>query len=99
GVKRQERVGRMKEGIELLRAIWSEGEVHHQGKYYDLYGYNIAPKPAQKPAPIWIAVSPEREQVGDRVVDQAMHRVGTLAEGYITMGGAAAGVALRRDVV
>lgn len=85
-VKREERVGRMKEGIELLRAIWSDEEVHHCGKYYILEDYNIVPKPLQKPPPIWIAVSPEREQVGDKVVDQAMRRVGALADGYITMG-------------
>jgi len=85
-VKREERVGRMKEGIELLRAIWSDEEVHHRGKYYTLEDYNIVPKPVQKPPPIWIAVSPEREQVGDKVVDQAMRRVGALADGYITMG-------------
>ena len=85
-VKREERVGRLKEGIELLRAIWSDEEVHHCGKYYTLEGYNIVPKPVQKPPPIWIAVSPEREQVGDKIVDQAMRRVGALADGYITMG-------------
>ena len=85
-VKREERVGRMKEGIELLRAIWSDEEVHHRGKYYTLEDYNIVPKPVQKPPPIWIAVSPEREQVGDKIVDQAMRRVGALADGYITMG-------------
>jgi alkanesulfonate monooxygenase SsuD/methylene tetrahydromethanopterin reductase-like flavin-dependent oxidoreductase (luciferase family) len=86
GVKREERVGRMKEGIELLRAIWSDGEVRHRGKYYTLENYNIVPKPVQKPPPIWIAVSPDREQVGDKVVDQAMRRVGMIADGYITMG-------------
>jgi alkanesulfonate monooxygenase SsuD/methylene tetrahydromethanopterin reductase-like flavin-dependent oxidoreductase (luciferase family) len=86
GVKREERVGRMKEGIELLRKIWGDQEVMHRGKYYTLEGYNIVPKPVQKPPPIWIAVSPEREQVGDKVVDQAMRRVGALADGYITMG-------------
>src|SRR4026208_2278692 len=86
GVKREERVGRMKEGIELLRQIWSDREVAHRGKYYTLEGCNIVPKPVQKPPPIWIAVSPEREQAGDRVVDQAMRRVGLLADGYITMG-------------
>jgi len=86
GVKREERVGRMKEGIELLREIWSGSEVVHRGKYYTLENYNIVPKPVQKPPPIWIAVSPEREQVGDKVVDQAMRRVGLLADGYITMG-------------
>ena len=37
----------------------------HRGKYYTLEDYNIVPKPVQKPPPIWIAVSPDREQVGD----------------------------------
>ncbi|HSA67912.1 MAG TPA: LLM class flavin-dependent oxidoreductase, partial [Methyloceanibacter sp.] len=86
GVKREERVGRMKEGIELLRKIWTEGAFTHHGKYYTLENYDIVPKPVQKPPPIWIAVSPERKQVGDKVVDQAMRRVGLLADGYITMG-------------
>jgi alkanesulfonate monooxygenase SsuD/methylene tetrahydromethanopterin reductase-like flavin-dependent oxidoreductase (luciferase family) len=98
-VKREERVGRMKEGIELLRAIWSDEEVHHRGKYYTLEDYNIVPKPVQKPPPIWIAVSPEREQVGDKVVDQAMRRVGALADGYITMGVTAAEFAKRWRVI
>jgi len=99
GVKREERVGRMKEGIQLLRQIWSDEEVHHRGKYYTLEDYNIVPKPAQKPPPIWIAVSPEREQVGDKVVDQAMRRVGALADGYITMGVTAAEFAKRWRVI
>ena len=86
GVKKEERVGRMKEGIELLRQIWSDPEVVHRGKYYTLENYHIVPKPVQKPPPIWIAVSPERDQVGDKIVDQAMRRVGLLADGYITMG-------------
>jgi alkanesulfonate monooxygenase SsuD/methylene tetrahydromethanopterin reductase-like flavin-dependent oxidoreductase (luciferase family) len=99
GVKRQERVGRLKEGIEVLRAIWCDSEIHHRGKYYQLEGYNIVPKPVQKPPPIWIAVSPEREQVGDRVVDQAMRRVGMLADGYITMGVSADEFAKRWRVI
>jgi alkanesulfonate monooxygenase SsuD/methylene tetrahydromethanopterin reductase-like flavin-dependent oxidoreductase (luciferase family) len=86
GVRRDERVGRMKEGIELLRQIWSDEEVVHTGKYYTLDGYDILPKPVQKPPPIWIAVSPDREQAGDKIVDRAMRRVGLLADGYITMG-------------
>jgi alkanesulfonate monooxygenase SsuD/methylene tetrahydromethanopterin reductase-like flavin-dependent oxidoreductase (luciferase family) len=86
GVKKEERVGRMKEGIELLRQIWSDKDVVHRGKYYTLENYHIVPKPVQKPPPIWIAVSPERDQVGDKIVDQAMRRVGLLADSYITMG-------------
>lgn len=86
GVKRHERVGRMREGIELLRQIWSDQPFTHRGQYYTLENYNIVPKPVQQPPPIWIAVSPERDQVGDKIVDQAMRRVGLLADGYITMG-------------
>jgi len=86
GVKQEERVGRLREEILLLRKLWSGEEVNHRGRFYTLEGYQILPKPVQKPPPIWIAVSPDREKVGDRVVDQAMRRVGTLADGYITMG-------------
>jgi len=86
GVKREERVGRLEEGIHLLRRIWSDEDVMHRGKFYTLEGYNIVPKPSQKPPPIWIAVSPERSEVGDKIVDRAMRRVGTLGDGYITMG-------------
>jgi len=99
GVKREERIGRMKEGIELLRKIWGDNEFSHRGKYYTLENYNIMPKPIQKPPPIWIAVSPEREQVGDKVVDQAMRRVGTLADGYITMGVTAEELGKRLKVI
>jgi alkanesulfonate monooxygenase SsuD/methylene tetrahydromethanopterin reductase-like flavin-dependent oxidoreductase (luciferase family) len=99
GVKREERVGRMKEGIELLRQIWSDKEVVHHGKYYTLEGYNIVPKPVQKPPPIWIAVSPEREQAGDKIVDQAMRRVSALADGYITMGVTAEELGKRLTVI
>jgi alkanesulfonate monooxygenase SsuD/methylene tetrahydromethanopterin reductase-like flavin-dependent oxidoreductase (luciferase family) len=86
GVKREERIGRMKEGIDLLRKIWGDEEFSHRGQFYTLENYNIIPKPVQKPPPIWIAVSPERELVGDKVVDQAMRWVGALADSYITMG-------------
>ena len=85
GVRKDERVGRLIEGIELLRALWSDDEVNHRGKYYTLEGYRIVPKPVQKPCPIWIAVSPDRAVVGDKGIEIAMKRVATLADGYITM--------------
>jgi alkanesulfonate monooxygenase SsuD/methylene tetrahydromethanopterin reductase-like flavin-dependent oxidoreductase (luciferase family) len=98
-VKREERVGRLEEGIELLRQIWSDNEVVHRGKYYTLEGYNIVPKPVQNPMPIWIAVSPDRERTGDKVVDRAMRRVGALADGYITMGVTAAELGKRLKII
>ena len=86
GVRRSERVERMTEGIELLRKLWSEDEVDYAGRFYQLEGCRVVPKPAQKSCPIWIAVSPDRNAVGDTIVDNAMKRVAMLADGYITMG-------------
>ena len=85
GVKKEERIGRLTEGIQLIRQIWSDQEVIHAGKYYTLESYRIVPKPVQKPCPIWIAVSPERALVGDLGVERAMKRVATLGDGYISM--------------
>jgi alkanesulfonate monooxygenase SsuD/methylene tetrahydromethanopterin reductase-like flavin-dependent oxidoreductase (luciferase family) len=86
GVKRSERVGRLTEGIKFLRGIWGKDEFGFAGKYYSLESQSIIPKPVQQPCPIWIAVSPDRAAVGDAVVDNAMKRVATLADGYITRG-------------
>ena len=86
GARRSERVGRLTEGIKILRGIWSKEEFGFDGKYYKLEPQTILPKPVQKTCPIWIAVSPDRAAVGDAVVDNAMKRVTTLADGYITLG-------------
>lgn len=87
GVKREERVPRMVEGIRLLREIWSDEEVNYKGRFYDLKGYNIVPKPFQKPCPIWIAVTPRREIVGDDGMERAMRRVVTYGDGYMVAAG------------
>lgn len=85
GARPSERVPRLREGVALLRAIWGEGEVNHRGRFYNLEGYRIEPKPLQKPCPIWIAVNPDRKIVGDVGIERAMKRVVTLGDGYITI--------------
>ena len=45
GIKKEERVGRLTEGIKLIRQLWSDDEVNHRGKYYTLEDYHIVPKP------------------------------------------------------
>jgi alkanesulfonate monooxygenase SsuD/methylene tetrahydromethanopterin reductase-like flavin-dependent oxidoreductase (luciferase family) len=98
-VKKEERIGRLTEGIQLLREIWSEPEVAHAGKYYKLEGYRIVPKPVQNPCPIWIAVSPDRTVIGDGGVEKAMQRVATLGDGYISMAVRADEMARRLELI
>lgn len=50
------RLGMLREGVEIMKAMWTEDEVTYEGKYYNLQGAISQPKPVQKPhIPLWIA--------------------------------------------
>lgn len=86
GVRRQERVPRLLEGIQLLKKMWSGAEVSHSGRFYTLDGQKIEPKPFQQTVPIWIAVDPKRDIIGDAGVERALRRVVTYGDGYMVNG-------------
>ena len=66
-----ERVARMKEGIRVMKAMWTEEKPVYKGKYYSIDGATCRPKPAQQGGPPVIvgAVGPHMlkaaVQVGD----------------------------------
>lgn len=50
------RIGMLREGVEIMRRMWTEDEVVYDGKHYRLSGAINRPKPIQEPhIPIWIA--------------------------------------------
>jgi F420-dependent oxidoreductase-like protein len=50
------RIGMLRESVEIMRRMWTEDEVHFEGKYYQLDGAINQPKPVQSPhIPFWIA--------------------------------------------
>lgn len=83
GIKSTERVGRLEEGIELLRRFWSEESVTHEGTYYRFNKVNVLPKSVQQPMPILIAVNP-RLNADPAVEERALRRVARLANGWQT---------------
>jgi F420-dependent oxidoreductase-like protein len=55
------RLGMLREGVEIMKALWTEEFVHYEGKYYDLQGAICQPKPLQQPhIPFWIAGGGEK---------------------------------------
>lgn len=84
GIRSQERVGRLLEGMTILRRLWSEACVTHAGKYYQFKDVELLPKPVQQPVPIYIAINPKAERVPEAVVDRIMRRVATHADGWQT---------------
>src|SRR6266566_6043175 len=55
GIRSSERVGRLEEGIQILRKVFTGEKVSHQGEFYQFEGVKIEPRPVQQPCPIWIA--------------------------------------------
>ncbi|MEY2420589.1 MAG: hypothetical protein QOI95_656 [Acidimicrobiaceae bacterium] len=66
---------RMDEQIELLRRLWTEQTVTHDGDFEHVTGAGIAPLPVQRPIPIWAGANSKR----------AYERVGRLADGWFPM--------------
>jgi len=48
------RIAKMREGITIMKKLWTEASTSHQGRYYTLKDAALWPKPVQKPhPPIW----------------------------------------------
>jgi alkanesulfonate monooxygenase SsuD/methylene tetrahydromethanopterin reductase-like flavin-dependent oxidoreductase (luciferase family) len=84
-VKLSERAPRLEEGMTILRRLWTEDHVTHQGRFYRFHDLTLEPKPVQKPCPpIWIATNPKPGLAPPHVMDRAIRRVGLMADGWMT---------------
>lgn len=55
------RLGMLREGVEIMQALWTEDVVTFEGEHYTLDGAICQPKPIQQPhIPFWIAGGGER---------------------------------------
>ncbi|ADJ16846.1 luciferase-like protein [Halalkalicoccus jeotgali B3] len=58
GVDKAERAGRITEGIEIIRALWSKNNVSYDGDYYVFENVTTRPQPIQESRPpIWLGGS------------------------------------------
>ncbi len=84
-VKLSERAPRLEEGITILRRLWTEDHVTHQGRFWDFRDLTLEPKPVQTPCPpIWIATNPKPGLAPPHVADRAIRRVGLMGDGWMT---------------
>lgn len=90
GIKDTERVGRLEEGITILKKLFEEENASHHGKYYQFEGVTIQPRPAQNPLPIWIASNPtgltwkDGASAPSPAVERGLRRVAKFADGWMT---------------
>jgi probable F420-dependent oxidoreductase len=55
GVDPSTAVARFNEGLELMKACWTQAEITFEGRFWQLQGATMTPKPVQEPhPPIWL---------------------------------------------
>jgi alkanesulfonate monooxygenase SsuD/methylene tetrahydromethanopterin reductase-like flavin-dependent oxidoreductase (luciferase family) len=85
-----ERVGRLEEGIAVLRKLFGGKNVSHQGRFYTFEGVTLEPRPVQQPCPIWIASNPTGltwkggASASEAVVERSFRRIARYADGWMT---------------
>jgi probable F420-dependent oxidoreductase len=67
------RGSRAVEGIQLMKRLWTEENVTHKGRFFNVQNLTLGPRPIQNPIPIWTGGS----------ADIALKRAGTWANGFI----------------
>ena len=74
GVAPKERVGRLVEGLEVIKRLWAGDEVTHHGRFFHLTRARLMLRPVQRPhPPIWFAANN----------DAAVVRAARLADAWV----------------
>ena len=73
GIPTDARGARMREGVEILRRLFSERKVSHKGRYYSFENITIEPQPVGGPLDIWIGGNS----------DLALKRVARYGDGWM----------------
>ncbi len=90
GIQSKERVGRLEEGITILRKLFADKAVSHAGDFYRFDKVTIEPRPVQQPCPIWIASNPTAltwkggASADESIVEKSFRRVARYADGWMT---------------
>ena len=85
-----ERVGRLEEGIAILKTLFGGKNVSHQGRFYSFQNVTLEPRPVQQPCPIWIASNPTGltwkggASASEAVIERSFRRIARHADGWMT---------------
>lgn len=73
GVDRAARAGLFDEAVTLMRRLWTEDDVHHDGEHFHVDGVTLLPRPVQAPIDVWLGGTAPSE----------LRRTGRLGDGWL----------------
>src|ERR687892_1721894 len=73
GVERSARAGLFDEAIVLMRRLWTEDDVHHDGEHFHVDGVTLRPRPLQQPIDVWLGGTAPSE----------LRRTGRFGDGWL----------------
>ena len=73
GVERTERAKIFDEALELMRKCWLDDVVTHSGKWFNVDGLRVEPKPKQHPPDVWLG----------GIAPSELKRVARLSDGWL----------------
>ena len=73
GVDRKQRAKMFNEALPLLKRMWEDEPVNHQGDFYNYEGVDLLPKPTQQPMDIWLGGA----------ADVELRRCGRFGDGWL----------------
>lgn len=76
GVPMAERVSRLAESVEIIRRLWTEDHVTHNGRHWQFADVSIRPRPLQRPRPPIL--------IGAQV-DAAIVRAAKISDGWLVV--------------
>jgi probable F420-dependent oxidoreductase len=89
GVARDERAAWFDEALPLIRRMWLEELVDHDGARFHFQGLRVLPKPRQSPPDVWLG----------GVAPSELRRVGRLGDGWLPSFVAPADASTGREVI
>jgi probable F420-dependent oxidoreductase len=89
GVERTDRAKIFDEALPLLRRLWSEDVVDHEGHWFNYEGIRVRPKPVQQPLELWLG----------GIAPSELRRVGRLGDGWLPSFCTAADIAAAIPVI
>lgn len=80
GMNFHDRGKRFEEQVEVLRKLWTEEHVTYEGKWHKLTDVSLAPRPIQRPIPLFFGMG---RKIAPIPPDVVLERVGRLADGWL----------------